>query len=141
VLPKFSFRRTGPLIIDFAPNEVSFHETRFTGPNTNVTVGGTIATARAAVKTWTVSGDVNLRIFSGLSPDVFSSGVARLFLRCHVAAMTIRDVLGTAEVAGASVSVFSGDQTITVANSTASFGLVQTRRRSSGCKERLAEAK
>jgi translocation and assembly module TamB len=105
----------GPLIIDFAPNEIQFHETRFTGPNTNVTVGGAIATGPGGRESLDVSGDVNLRIFSGLSPDVFSSGVARLFLRVTGSYENPR-VLGTAEVAGASVSVFSGDQTITVNN-------------------------
>jgi translocation and assembly module TamB len=106
---------TGPLVIDFAPNEVNFHETRFTGPNTNVTVSGSIATGPGGRESLGVTGDVNLRIFSGLSPDVFSSGVARLFLRVTGSYENPR-VLGTAEVAGASVSVFSGDQTITVAN-------------------------
>jgi len=105
----------GPLVIDFAPNEISFHETRFTGPNTNVTVGGTLATGPGGREDLSVSGDVNLRIFSSLSPDVFSSGVARLFLRVTGSYDNPR-MLGTAEVAGASVSVFTGDQTITVAN-------------------------
>jgi translocation and assembly module TamB len=109
------FAPSGPLVIDFAPNEINVHETRFTGPSTNVTVGGTIATGPGGRENLDVSGDVNLRIFSGLSPDVFSSGVARLFLRVTGSYENPR-VLGTAEVAGASVSVFTGDQTITVAN-------------------------
>ena len=106
---------TGPLVIDFAPNELSFHETRFTGPGTNVTLAGTIATGPGGRENLDVNGDVNLRIFSGLSPDVFSSGVAKLFLRVTGTYDDPR-TLGTAEVTGASVSVFSGDQTITVAN-------------------------
>ena len=64
-----------------------------------------------------INGDVNLRVFSGLSPDVFSSGVARLFLRITGSYEDPR-FLGTGEVNGASVSVFSGDQTITVSNLT-----------------------
>ena len=106
---------TGPLVIDFAPNELSVHETRFTGPGTNVTLAGTIATGPGGRENLDVNGDVNLRIFSGLSPDVFSSGVAKLFLRVTGTYEDPR-TLGTAEVSGASVSVFSGDQTITVAN-------------------------
>ena len=107
----------GPLVVDFAPNEMNFHETRFTGPGTNVTIAGTVATGPGGRQNLDVNGDVNLRIFSGISPDVFSSGVARLFLRV---AGTYDDprMLGTAEVTGASVSVFSGDQTITVQNLT-----------------------
>ena len=106
---------TGPLVIDFAPNELNFHETRFTGPGTNVTLAGTIATGPGGRENLDVNGDVNLRIFSSLSPDVFSSGVAKLFLRVTGTYDDPR-MLGTAEVSGASVSVFSGDQTITVAN-------------------------
>ncbi len=106
---------TGPLVIDFAPNELNFHETRFTGPGTNVTLAGTIATGPGGRENLDVNGDVNLRIFSGLSPDVFSSGVAKLILRVTGTYDDPR-MLGTAEVTGASVSVFSGDQTITVAN-------------------------
>jgi translocation and assembly module TamB len=106
---------TGPLVIDFAPNELSVHESRFTGPGTNVTLAGTIATGPGGRESLDVNGDVNLRIFSGLSPDVFSSGVAKLFLRVTGTYDNPR-MLGTAEISGASVSVFSGDQTITVAN-------------------------
>jgi translocation and assembly module TamB len=107
----------GPFIVDFSPNEVNFHQTRFTGPNTNVTVGGTLATGPGGRQNLDVSGDVNLRIFSGVSRDVFSSGVARLFLRV-IGTYENPRALGTAEVTGASFSVFSGDQTITVANLT-----------------------
>ena len=105
----------GPLVIDFAPNEVSFRQTRFTGQDTNVTVGGTVATGPGGRQNFDVSGDVNLRIFSSLSPDVFSSGVARLFLSVRGTYENPR-ALGTAEVSGATVSVFTGDQTIMVGN-------------------------
>src|SRR5256714_977020 len=108
---------TGPLVIEFAPNELRFQETRFTGPGTNVTVGGTVATGPSGRHDLNVNGDVNLRIFSSLSPDVFSSGVAKLFLRVGGTYGSAR-VLGTAEVAGASISQFSGDQTITIQNLT-----------------------
>jgi translocation and assembly module TamB len=108
---------TGPLVIDFGPNEVTFRETRFTGPGTNVTIAGTVATGAGGRQNLAINGDVNLRVFSGLSPDVFSSGVAKLFLRITGSYEDPR-FLGTAEVAGASVSVFSGDQTITVSNLT-----------------------
>jgi translocation and assembly module TamB len=106
---------TGPLVIDFAPNEMTFRETQFTGPGTNVSIGGTVATGSGGRQNLAVNGDVNLRIFSGLSPDVFSSGVARLFLRITGTYEDPR-FLGTGEVSGATVSVFSGDQTIKVAN-------------------------
>jgi translocation and assembly module TamB len=109
------FSPTGPLVIDFAPNEMTFRETRFTGPNTNVTLVGTVATGAGGRQNLSVNGDVNLRIFSSLSPDVFSSGVARLFLRITGSYEDPR-FLGTGEVSGATVSVFSGDQTIKITN-------------------------
>ncbi|HEX6187356.1 MAG TPA: translocation/assembly module TamB domain-containing protein [Pyrinomonadaceae bacterium] len=108
---------TGPLVIDFAGNEITFRETRFTGPGTNVTLAGTVAIGAGGRQNLAINGDVNLRVFSGLSPDVFSSGVARLFLRITGSYEDPR-FLGTAEVTGASVSVFSGDQTITITNLT-----------------------
>jgi translocation and assembly module TamB len=107
----------GPLVIDFAPNEINFHETRFTGPGTNVTLAGAVATGPGGHESLDVNGDVNLRIFSGVSPDFFSTGVARLFIRLTGTYENPR-ALGTAEVTGASVTVFTGDQSIDFANIT-----------------------
>src|SRR5258708_38858659 len=63
----------GPLVIDFAANEVNFHETRFTGTNTNVTLAGAVATASGGRNTLAVNGQINLRIRTGFPPVVFSS--------------------------------------------------------------------
>jgi translocation and assembly module TamB len=62
-----------------------------------------------------VNGQVNLRIFNGVSPDVFSSGVADLSLRV-AGTYEVPRVTGTASVGGASVAVLVGDERITVAN-------------------------
>jgi translocation and assembly module TamB len=105
----------GPLVIDFAANEVNFHETRFTGTNTNVTLSGVVATASGGRNTLSVNGQINLRILSSLSPDVFSSGVAVLAINVTGTYENQR-VTGRASVNGASVSVLLGDQRLTLAN-------------------------
>ncbi len=105
----------GPLVIDFAPNEVNFHETRFTGTNTNVTLAGAVATAGGGRNTLAVNGQINLRILSGFSPDVFSSGIAVLAINVGGTYENQR-VTGRASVNGASISVLLGDQRIQLAN-------------------------
>ena len=107
----------GPLVVDFAPNEINFHEARFTGQDTNVTLGGAVATAPGGRNTLAVNGQVNLRILSGISPDVFSSGVAVLAINVGGTYENQR-VTGRASVNGASISVLLGDQRITLANLT-----------------------
>jgi translocation and assembly module TamB len=104
-----------PLVIDFAPNEINFHETRFTGTNTNVSLGGSVATAGGGRNTLAVNGQINLRILSGLSPDVFSSGIAVLSINV-LGTYENQRVTGRASVNGASVSVLLGDQRIQLAN-------------------------
>ena len=105
----------GPLVIDFAPNEVNFHETRFTGQDTNVTLGGAVATASGGHNTLAVNGQINLRILGLFSPDVFSSGIAVLAINVGGTYENQR-VTGRASVNGASVSVLLGDQRIQLAN-------------------------
>jgi translocation and assembly module TamB len=105
----------GPLVIDFAPNEINFHEARFTGTNTNVTLAGAVATASGGRNTLAVNGQINLRILSGFSPDVFSSGIAVLAINVGGTYENQR-VTGRASVNGASISVLLGDQRIQLAN-------------------------
>jgi translocation and assembly module TamB len=104
-----------PLVIDFTPNEINFHETRFTGQNTNVKLGGALAIAAGGLNTLAVNGQVNLRILGGISPDIFSSGIAELGLNVGGTYENTR-VTGRASVSGASVSVLFGDQRIQLAN-------------------------
>lgn len=105
----------GPLVIDIAANELNFHEAQFTGPETNVTVKGLLATAAGGHNTLIINGKVNLRILRGVSPDVLSSGIAELDIRV-LGGYEDRRVAGRASVSGASISVFLGDQRIQFAN-------------------------
>jgi len=105
----------GPLVIDFRPNEINFHTTQFTGPGTDVTLQGAVATAPAGHNSLEVKGRVNLRILSGVSPDIFSSGFADLAINV-VGTYENQRVTGRASVGGASISVLLGDQRITLAN-------------------------
>lgn len=113
---------SGPVVIEFTPTEVTFSPTKFTGPGTNIDLAGSIARGPGGRESFTVEGQVNLRIFNwvsaggrGVSPDVFSSGVADLTLRVSGSYEDPR-VTGTASVNNASVAVFLGDERITVAN-------------------------
>lgn len=108
----------GPLVIDFAPNEVTFHETRFTGTNTNVTLGGSVATAAGGHNTLAVSGKVNLQLFSGVSSrDLFSSGEAELAINVS-GTFEQRRITGTAKLNAATISLLMGDQRLTLSNLT-----------------------
>ncbi len=112
---EISLSAAGPLVVDFAPNEVNFHETRFTGQDTNVTLGGALATASGGHNTLAVNGQINLRILGLLSRDVFSSGIAVLAINVGGTYENQR-VTGRASVNGASVSVLLGDQRVQFAN-------------------------
>ena len=106
----------GPLVIDIAPNEVNFHEARFTGQDTNVTLSGAIATAAGGRNTLAVNGRVNLQLFSGVpSRDVFSSGEAELAINVS-GTFEERRVAGTARLNAATISVLVGDQRLTLSN-------------------------
>jgi len=104
-----------PLIVSFSPREVSFDKTQFTGPGTNVALGGTLATAPGGRESFSVDGKINLRVLNGISPDVFSSGTADLSVRVAGSYENPR-VSGTAALSGASLSVLSGDDRMTIAN-------------------------
>jgi translocation and assembly module TamB len=105
----------GPVVIDFGRNEMTVRQTQFTGPGTDVRLGGAIATSHGGRQNFEVTGDVNLTILSHLSHDLFSSGKAKLALQV---AGTYEKALvkGTATVTGASVSVLVGDQRITLSS-------------------------
>ena len=104
-----------PVVVEVTPNEVIFHDSHFTGTQTNVTVGGALATTTGGRNTLAVNGTVNLRVLSLLSPDLFSSGVARLDVNVGGTYENTR-VTGQASVANATVSVYLGDQRITLSN-------------------------
>lgn len=104
-----------PVIVDVTPNQIVFHDSHFTGTQTNVTVGGAIATAAGGRNTLAVNGSVNMRVLSLFSPDVFSSGIAELAINVGGTYENQR-VTGQASVAGATVSVYLGDQRVMLSN-------------------------
>ena len=106
---------TTPLVVRFTPSEITFSETRFTGPGTNVVLDGTLATATGGKQNLNVNGDLNLRVLNGVSPDFFSSGSAEVAVRING---TFEDprMIGTASLNNASVSVLIGNDRWTVAN-------------------------
>jgi translocation and assembly module TamB len=103
------------VIVEVTPNEVIFHDSHFTGTQTNVTLGGALATTTGGRNTLAINGTVNLRVLSLFSPDLFSSGIARLDVNVGGTYENMR-VTGQASVANATVSVYLGDERIALSN-------------------------
>lgn len=106
---------TTPLVVKFSPGEVTFEGARFTGPGTNISLDGTIATASSGTQNLSINGSLNLRVLTGISPDFFSSGTAEVAVRIGGSFEDPR-FIGTASLAGASVSVLLGNERWTVQN-------------------------
>ena len=109
------FAATGPVVIDFTPNEINFHDAQFQGPGTNVRIAGAVATAAGGRNTLGINGQVNLQILRGVSPDLFSSGFADVAINV-TGPFENQRVTGRASLRNASVSVFLGNQRLTLAN-------------------------
>ena len=104
-----------PLIVRFSPSEVTFEKTQFTGPGTNIVLGGTLALAAEGRQNMTADGQLNLRVLNGLSPDAFLAGTAEVAVR--VTGTFERPRLnGTASVAQGSFSLLIGNERWTIAN-------------------------
>ena len=108
-----------PLVVRFSPSEISFDNSRFTGPGTNIVLDGTLATAAGGKQNLNVTGNLNLRVLNGISPDFFSSGSADGAVRIN-GSYEVPRVTGTASVTGGSVSALIGNERWTVGNLTAS---------------------
>jgi autotransporter translocation and assembly factor TamB len=104
-----------PLQVKFSSDQVDFENTRFTGPGTNVEIGGTLALSKDGRQEMTVNGSLNLRVLNGLSPDVFLSGAANVNVRVSGSYEQPR-VFGTASVAGGTVATLIGDERLTIQN-------------------------
>ncbi len=104
-----------PLAVRFSPSEVTFEQTQFTGPGTNISLGGTLALASGGRQSLSIDGRLNMRVLNGLSPDFFSSGTADVAVR--VTGTFERPRLnGTASLTGASVSVLIGNERWMISN-------------------------
>jgi len=106
---------TTPLVVRFTGREVLFDQTQFTGPGTNITLGGTLAVAAGGTQNLSVNGRLNLRVLNGVSPDVFSSGTADVAVRVGGSYDSPR-LNGTASLTGASVSVLLGNERWMISN-------------------------
>jgi translocation and assembly module TamB len=104
-----------PLVVLFSRNEVAFDQTRFTGPSTNLTFGGTAALGEGGRQNFTVNGDLNLRVLNGLSRNNFFAGVAKVEVRV-AGTFADPDVTGLATVSNATVSTLVEDERLTLQN-------------------------
>jgi autotransporter translocation and assembly factor TamB len=101
-----------PLVVLFTPSEVTFERTRFTGPGTNITFGGTAALGAGGRQNLSVNGDLNLRVLNNLSPNILMAGAARVGVNVTGSFESPR-INGTASVAGATFATFIGDERLT----------------------------
>ncbi|MBC7909111.1 MAG: translocation/assembly module TamB domain-containing protein, partial [Pyrinomonadaceae bacterium] len=106
---------TSPLLVQFKSNEIFFEKTQFTGPGTNIVIGGTAALGKGGRQNLTVDGKLNLRALNGLSPDIFLAGAADVAVRVGGSFEQPR-LSGSASLAGASVSVLVTDERLSVQN-------------------------
>jgi translocation and assembly module TamB len=106
---------TSPLVVRFSPSEVTFEQTHFTGPGTNIALAGTLAVGPGGRQSMTADGQLNLRVLNGLSPDMFLSGIADVAVRVTGSYEKPR-LNGTAAVAGGSASLLIGNERWTIAN-------------------------
>jgi translocation and assembly module TamB len=104
-----------PLEMKFSRKELSFKQAQFTGPNTNVTFGGSLALGPGGTQSLTVDGRLNLRVLNGLSPDLFLTGSADVQLRVAGTYETPR-INGTASLANASLAMLIADERLTISN-------------------------
>jgi autotransporter translocation and assembly factor TamB len=101
-----------PLVVTFKPNEVTFERTRFTGPGTNITFGGTAALGAGGRMNLTVNGDLNMRVLSSARRNFFLAGVARVAVAV-AGTFEQPQVTGTASVQNASLAVLLADERLT----------------------------
>ncbi|MFN2532584.1 MAG: hypothetical protein ABR555_14935, partial [Pyrinomonadaceae bacterium] len=104
-----------PLTVRFTPNEITFDATHFTGPGTNIVLDGTVATAAGGHPSLNITGSLNMRVLTGVSPDFFALGSAEVAVRLNGTYEAPR-VIGTASMSGASISLLIGNDRWTIAN-------------------------
>jgi translocation and assembly module TamB len=104
-----------PLEVEFSTDHVTFTKTQFTGTNTNVLFGGTLALGPGVTQSLTVDGKLDLRILKGLSPDLFLNGSAEVNVRVAGSYEQPR-INGTASLLNASMSVLIADERLTISN-------------------------
>jgi autotransporter translocation and assembly factor TamB len=105
-------RAENPLVVTFKPNEVTFERTRFTGPGTNITFGGTAALGAGGRQNLSVNGDLNLRVLSSARQNLFLSGVARVAVGVS-GTFERPQVTGTASVQNGSLALLLQSERLT----------------------------
>jgi len=101
-----------PLVVLFTPEQVTFERTRFTGPGTNITVGGTAALTAGGTQNLSVNGELNLRVLSRPQQNLFLSGAARVGIRVG-GTFASPNIMGTASVENASLALLVADERLT----------------------------
>ena len=106
-----------PLLLEFSGDHLTFTRTQFTGTNTNLTLGGTLALAPGVSHSLAVNGKLDLRVLKGLSPDLFLNGSAEANVRVAGTFEQPR-INGTASLTNASLSILLADERLSITNVT-----------------------
>ncbi|HLM55080.1 MAG TPA: translocation/assembly module TamB domain-containing protein, partial [Pyrinomonadaceae bacterium] len=101
-----------PLVVLFTPSQVTFERTRFTGPGTNLSFGGTAAIGAGGTQNLEVKGDLNLRVMSDPRQNFFLGGTASLGVQVRGTFEEPR-ITGAASVAGGSLALLVTDERLT----------------------------
>ncbi|HYE15180.1 MAG TPA: translocation/assembly module TamB domain-containing protein, partial [Pyrinomonadaceae bacterium] len=98
-----------PLVVVFTPREITFEQTRFRGPGTNISFGGKAAIAAGGTNDVTVEGALNLGVLSNPGQNFFLSGAANVAVSVKGAYESPR-LTGTASLANASFALLVSNQ-------------------------------
>jgi translocation and assembly module TamB len=75
---RYIITNQGNIVVRATPNEITLEPVTFTGEGTSITLGGLISRADASRSNLTVDGEINLRFLSSFTPNLFTTGVARV---------------------------------------------------------------
>ena len=98
-----------PLVVLFSPSEITFEQTRFTGPGTNIKFGGKAAVGAGGTPNFSVDGDLNPARAEQPRQNFFLSGTAASASRVGGASSSPR-ITGTAAVTNASLALLVADE-------------------------------
>ncbi len=110
----YTLTNQGDVVITASPKEVTLKSVTFTGEGTSISLGGTISREETVKSNLTIDGEINLRLISSFTQDIFVTGIAKVDASI-TGALTSPRLLGTvdlrdvgARVVGVPVSINQG---------------------------------
>ncbi len=75
---QYTITNQGDIVVTATPQRVTIEPVTFVGDGTSITIEGTIAREAEASSAVSVNGEINLRLLSSFTTDVFATGIARV---------------------------------------------------------------